>query len=78
MLSGETLSQDRQQAGVDAPSHLRRLLDNGLTSKRAAKRPFPTKKSIKDRLEIGRKHKDWVVEVWCKVSFFDDAPRPVS
>ena len=77
VLSKE-LAQDWQQAGVSASARTvrRRLLDNGLASRKAAKKPFFTKKNISDRLadEFCRKHKDWVVEDWCKVIFSDEAP----
>ena len=51
----------------------RRLLDNGLASRSAAKKPLLIKKNIRDRLELCRNHKDYVVEDWCKV-IFDEAP----
>ena len=51
-----------------------RLLDNGLVSRRAAKKPLLSKKNIKDRLKFCRKYKDWTAEDWCKVIFSDEAP----
>uniref|UniRef100_A0AAZ3S1T4 Transposase n=1 Tax=Oncorhynchus tshawytscha TaxID=74940 RepID=A0AAZ3S1T4_ONCTS len=46
------LAQEWQQAGVSASSHTvrQRLLEDGLVSRRAAKKPFLSRKNIRDRL----------------------------
>ena len=75
------LAQEWQQLGVRASARTvkPRLLDKGLVSRRAAKKPLLSKKSVKDRLKFCRKYKDWTAEDWCKVIFSDEAPfQPVS
>ena len=70
------LAQYWQQLGVSASARTvrRRLLDNSLVSRRAAKKPLLSKKIIKDRQKFCRKYKDWTAEDWCKVIFSDEAP----
>ena len=51
-----------------------RLLDYGLVSRRAAKKPLLSKKNVKDRLKFCRKYNDWTAEDWCKVIFSDEVP----
>jgi hypothetical protein len=48
-------------------------LDNGLVSRRAAKKPLLSKKNIKDRLKFCKKYKDWTTEDRYKVVFSDEA-----
>lgn len=56
----------------------RRLLNKGLVSRSAAKKPLFSKKNIKDRLKFCRKYREWQAEVWCKVIFSDEAPFRLS
>uniref|UniRef100_A0A9J7YM25 Transposase Tc1-like domain-containing protein n=1 Tax=Cyprinus carpio carpio TaxID=630221 RepID=A0A9J7YM25_CYPCA len=74
--SSAELAQECQQVGVKASAHTvkPRLLDNGLVSGRAAKKPLLSKKNVKDRLKFCRKYKDWTAEDWCKVISSDEAP----
>uniref|UniRef100_A0A8C1PF19 Transposase Tc1-like domain-containing protein n=1 Tax=Cyprinus carpio TaxID=7962 RepID=A0A8C1PF19_CYPCA len=71
--SSAELAQEWQQFGVRASAHTVRirLLDNGLVSRRAAKKPLLSKKNIKNRLKFCRKYKDWTD--WCKL-IFSEAP----
>ncbi|KTF83725.1 hypothetical protein cypCar_00049024, partial [Cyprinus carpio] len=75
VTSNTELAQEGQQVGVRASACTARprFLDNGLVSRRAAKKLLHSKKNFKDRLKFCRKYKDWTAENWCKVIFFDDA-----
>ncbi|ROL23482.1 Structural maintenance of chromosomes protein 1A [Anabarilius grahami] len=70
------LAQEWQQAGVSASARTvrRRLLEDGLVSRRAAKKPLLSKKNIRDRLIFCRKYSEWTAEDWGKVIFSDEAP----
>lgn len=74
--SSATLAETWNEAGVSASTRTvrRRLFDSGLKSRRAAKKPFLSRKNISDRLKFCRKYKDWTVEDWGKVIFSDEAP----
>ena len=58
--SSAELAQERQQVSVRASACTvtPRLLDNGLVSRRAAKKPLLFKRNVKDRLKFCRKYKD--------------------
>ena len=58
------LAQEWQQAGVR-----QRLLEDGLVSRRAAKKPLLSRKNIRDRLIFSRRYRDWTAEDWGKVIF---------
>ncbi|XP_028433596.1 uncharacterized protein LOC114555427 [Perca flavescens] len=70
------LAQEWQQAGVNASARTvrRRLLEDGLVSRRAAKKPLLSKKNIRHRLIFfRRKYGEWTAEDWGKVIFSDEA-----
>jgi hypothetical protein len=48
-------------------------LEDGLVSRRAAKKPILSRKNIRDRL-IFCKRRDWTAEDWGKVIFSDESP----
>ncbi|RXN38373.1 testis-expressed sequence 2 -like protein [Labeo rohita] len=68
------LAQEWQQAGVSASARTvrRRLLEDGLVSRRAAKKPLLSKKNIRDRLILCKKYGEWTAEDWGKVIFSDE------
>uniref|UniRef100_A0A8C8GD47 Transposase Tc1-like domain-containing protein n=1 Tax=Oncorhynchus tshawytscha TaxID=74940 RepID=A0A8C8GD47_ONCTS len=70
------LAQEWQQAGVSASARTvrRRLLEDGLVSRRAAKKPLLSRKNIRDRLIFGKRYRDWAAEDWGKVIFSDESP----
>ena len=70
------LAQELQQAGVSASARTvrRRLLEDGLVSRRAAKKPLLTRKNIWDRLILCKRYRDWTAEDWGKVIFSDESP----
>ncbi|ROL42715.1 E3 ubiquitin-protein ligase ubr3 [Anabarilius grahami] len=70
------LAQEWQQAGVSASARTvrRRLLEDGLVSRRAAKKPLLSTKNTRDRLIFCRKYSEWTSEDWGKVIFSDEAP----
>ena len=41
-----------------------RLLDDGLGSRRASKKPLLSRKNIRDRLILCKRYRDWTVEDW--------------
>ena len=47
----------------------RRLSEDGLMSKRAAKKPLLSRKDIRDRLIFCKRYRDWTAEDWGKVIF---------
>uniref|UniRef100_A0AAZ3RRK4 Transposase Tc1-like domain-containing protein n=1 Tax=Oncorhynchus tshawytscha TaxID=74940 RepID=A0AAZ3RRK4_ONCTS len=65
------LAQEWQQAGVSASACTvrRRLLEDGLVSRRAAKKPLLSRKNIRDRLIFCKRYRDWTAEDWGKVIF---------
>ena len=67
------LAQEWQQAGVSASARTvrRRLLEDGLVSRRAAKKPLLSRKNIRDRLIFDKRYRDWTTEGWGKVIFSD-------
>ena len=67
------LAQEWQLTGVSASARTvrRRLLEDGLVSRRAAKKPLLSRKTIRDRLQ---KDRDWTAEDWGKVLFSDESP----
>ncbi|RXN11578.1 hypothetical protein ROHU_010563 [Labeo rohita] len=69
------LAQEWQQAGVSASARTvrPRLLEDGLVSRRAAKKPLLSKKNIRDRLIFCKKYGEWTAEDWGKVIFSDEA-----
>uniref|UniRef100_A0A8C4REL1 Transposase n=1 Tax=Erpetoichthys calabaricus TaxID=27687 RepID=A0A8C4REL1_ERPCA len=69
------LAQEWHQAGVSASARTvrRRLLEDGLLSRRAAKKPLLSKKNIRDRLIFCKRYKDWTAEDWSKVIFSDES-----
>ena len=58
------LAQEWQQAGVSASARTvrRRLLEEGLVSRRAAKKPLLSRKNIRDRLIFCKRYRDWTAE----------------
>ncbi|CDQ87550.1 unnamed protein product [Oncorhynchus mykiss] len=70
------LAQEWQQAGVSASACTvrRRLLEDGLVSRRAAKKPLLSRKNIRDRLIFCKRYRDWTAEDWGKVIFSDESP----
>lgn len=70
------LAQEWQQAGVSAFARTvrQRLLEDGLVSRRAAKKPFLSGENIRDRLIICKRWMDWTAEDWGKVIFSDETP----
>ncbi|RXN03553.1 zinc finger MYM-type 1-like protein [Labeo rohita] len=69
------LAQEWQQAGVSASASTvrQRFLEDGLVSRRAAKKPLLSKKNIRDRLIFCKKYGEWTAEDWGKVIFSDEA-----
>jgi hypothetical protein len=51
-----------------------RLLEDGLLSRRAAKKPLFSRKNIRDRLIFCKRYRDWTAEDWGKVIFSDECP----
>uniref|UniRef100_A0A096LWT8 Transposase Tc1-like domain-containing protein n=1 Tax=Poecilia formosa TaxID=48698 RepID=A0A096LWT8_POEFO len=74
--SSAELAQKWQQAGVNASARTvrRRLLEQGLVSRRAAKKPLLSRKNIRDRLIFCQKCREWTAEDWGKVIFSDESP----
>ena len=70
------LAQEWQQASVSASACTvrRRLLEDGLLSRRAAKKPLLSRKNIRDRLIFCKRYRDWTAEDWGKVIFSDESP----
>uniref|UniRef100_A0A3B5RBS0 Paired domain-containing protein n=1 Tax=Xiphophorus maculatus TaxID=8083 RepID=A0A3B5RBS0_XIPMA len=70
------LAQEWQQAGVSASARTvrRRLLEQGLVSRRAAKKPLLSRKNIRDRLIFCKRYREWTAEDWGKVIFSDESP----
>uniref|UniRef100_A0A8C7FW17 Transposase Tc1-like domain-containing protein n=1 Tax=Oncorhynchus kisutch TaxID=8019 RepID=A0A8C7FW17_ONCKI len=70
------LAQEWQQAGVSASGRTvrQRLLEDGLVSRRAAKKPLLSRKNIRDRLIFCKRYRDWTSEDWGKVIFSDESP----
>lgn len=70
------LAQEWQQAGVSASACTvrRRLLEDGLVSRRAAKKPLLSRKNIRDRLIFCKRYRDWTAEDWGRVIFSDESP----
>ena len=63
------LAQEWQQAGVSASARTvgRKLLEDGLVSRRAAKKPLLSRKNLRDRLIFCKRYRDWTAEDWGKV-----------
>lgn len=74
--SSAELAQEWQQAGVSASARTvrRRLLEQGLVSRRAAKKPLLSRKNIRDRLIFCKRYREWTAEGWGKVIFSDESP----
>ena len=70
------LAQEWQQAGVNASASTvrRRLLENGLVSRRAEKKPLLSRKNMRDRLIFCKRYRDWTAEDWGKVIVSDESP----
>uniref|UniRef100_A0A8C7SD41 Tc1-like transposase DDE domain-containing protein n=1 Tax=Oncorhynchus mykiss TaxID=8022 RepID=A0A8C7SD41_ONCMY len=70
------LAQEWQQAGLSASECTvrQRLLEDGLVSRRAAKKPLLSRKNIRDRLIFCKRYRDWTAEDWGKVIFSDESP----
>jgi hypothetical protein len=49
-------------------------LEDGLVSRRAAKKPFLSRKNIRERLIFCKRYRDCTAEDWGKVIFFDESP----
>lgn len=74
--SSAELAQEWQQAGVSASARTvrRRLLEQGLVSRRAAMKPLLSRKNIRDRLIFCKRYREWTAEDWGKVIFSDESP----
>ncbi|KAJ8394717.1 hypothetical protein AAFF_G00043170, partial [Aldrovandia affinis] len=48
--------------------------EDGLVSRRAAKKPLLSRKNIRDRLIFCKRYRDWTAEDWGKVIFSDESP----
>ncbi|CAJ0946696.1 unnamed protein product [Ranitomeya imitator] len=74
--SSAELAQEWQQAGVSASARTvrRRLFEQGLVSRRAAKKPLLFRKNIRDRLIFCKRYREWTAEDWGKVIFSDESP----
>ena len=46
-------------------------MEDGLVSRRAAKKPLFSRKNIRDRLIFCKRYRDWTAEDWGKVIFSD-------
>jgi transposase len=59
------LAQEWQKSGVSASAHTvrQRLLEDGLVSRRAAKKPLLYRKNIRDRLIFCKRYRDWTDRV---------------
>ena len=70
------LAQEWQQAGVSASARTvrRRLVEDGLVSWRAGKKPLLSRKNIRDRLIFCKRYRDWTAEDWGKVICSDESP----
>uniref|UniRef100_A0AAZ3QWA0 Transposase Tc1-like domain-containing protein n=1 Tax=Oncorhynchus tshawytscha TaxID=74940 RepID=A0AAZ3QWA0_ONCTS len=70
------LAQEWQQAGVSASACTvrRRLLEDGLVSRRVAKKPLLSRKNTRDRLIFCKRYRDWTAEDWGKVVLSDESP----
>ena len=68
----------RQRVDVCSSAHTgrRRLLKDGLVSRRAEKKPFLTrrKRNIRDWQISCKRCRDWTAEDWGKVIFSDESP----
>ena len=64
------------QAGMSASARTvrRRLLEDGVVSRRAAKKPLLPRKNIRDRLIFCKRYRAWTAEDWGKVIFSDESP----
>uniref|UniRef100_A0A096MHI0 Transposase Tc1-like domain-containing protein n=1 Tax=Poecilia formosa TaxID=48698 RepID=A0A096MHI0_POEFO len=73
--SSAELALEWQQADVSASAHTvrRRLLEQGLVSRRAAKKPLLSRKNIRDRLIFCKRYREWTAEDWGKAIFSDES-----
>lgn len=64
-----------QKVGVTSSARTvrRRLQQNGLTSRRPARKPLLSKKNIQDRLKFCRQYSSWTEEDWSRVIFSDES-----
>uniref|UniRef100_A0A087XF70 Transposase Tc1-like domain-containing protein n=1 Tax=Poecilia formosa TaxID=48698 RepID=A0A087XF70_POEFO len=74
--SSAEFAQEWQQAGVSASVRTvrRRLLEQGLVPRRAAKKPLLSRENIRDRLIFCKRYREWTAEDWGKVIFSDESP----
>uniref|UniRef100_A0A3B3S7W9 Paired domain-containing protein n=1 Tax=Paramormyrops kingsleyae TaxID=1676925 RepID=A0A3B3S7W9_9TELE len=70
------LAQEWQEAGVSASARTvrRRLLEDGVVSRKAVKKPLLSEKNIRDRLIFCKRYRDWTAEDWGKVIFSAESP----
>ncbi|KAJ8389099.1 hypothetical protein AAFF_G00123050 [Aldrovandia affinis] len=75
MASSDLQKEWQKAAGVKCTARTvrNRLLWAGLKSCKARKKPFINEKQRRDRLRFAKDHKDWTVEDWSKVIFFDES-----
>ena len=73
------LAQEWQQAGVSASGRTvrRRVSEDGLVSRRAAKKPLLSRKNIRNRMIFCKRYRDWTAEDWGKDIFSDEYPFPL-
>ena len=71
MTSSDLQNEWQMAAGVKckARTFRNRLLEAGLKSYKARKKPFINKKQRRARLKFAKDHKDWTIEDWGKVIF---------
>ena len=70
------LAQEWQQAGVSASACTVSQIpfEDGLVSRRTAKKPLLSRKNIRDRLIFCKRYRDWTAKDWGKVIFSDESP----
>ncbi|KAK1791249.1 hypothetical protein P4O66_013265 [Electrophorus voltai] len=74
MTSSNLQKEWHAAAGVNCTERRvrNRLLEAGLKSCKARKKPFINEKQRRARLKFAKDHKDWTVEDWSKVVFSDE------
>ncbi|KAK1800200.1 hypothetical protein P4O66_000249 [Electrophorus voltai] len=74
MTSSDLQNEWHAAAGVSCTARTvrNRLLEAGLKSCKAGKKPFINEKQRRARLKFEKDHKDWTVEDWSKVIFSDE------
>uniref|UniRef100_A0AAZ3SJU5 Transposase Tc1-like domain-containing protein n=1 Tax=Oncorhynchus tshawytscha TaxID=74940 RepID=A0AAZ3SJU5_ONCTS len=68
-----TCKETRAVISASARTVGQRLLEEGLVSRRAAKKPLLSRINIIDRLIFCKSYRDWTAEDWVKVIFSDES-----